>query len=251
MPTQYRYLLHTNGPALWPEHKPAEEIEALKASTVEGVWEATYQGNPSPPGGSVFKRAWWRGKNRYDATDQGLINRCVGRWISWDTGLKDKADTDFSAYTVGELLPDYILVIRQVEQERLEFPDLPSQMESVARQFNRDEKLRGLLIEDKVSGTSSFQTLQATAPEWLRVLLIAFNPTVDKVTRASQGAVWCRNDCVLLPWPSDAVPWLVDFEDQLFTFPGAVNDDMVDSLSQLLLYLENLLADGWRARRGM
>lgn len=251
MATQFRYLLHENGPALWPEHKPTAEVLALQATTPEATWEATYQGNPTPPGGTVFKRSWWREANRYDATDPAFYNSCVARWISWDTALKDKESSDYSAYTVGELTPDYRLLVRQVEQERWEFPDLPAQMETVARQHNRDEKLRGLIIEDRMSGTSAFQTLAATAVGWLRDMLVAFNPTVDKVTRASQGAVWCKNGCVWLPWPSAAVTWLVDFEDQLFTFPGAVHDDMVDSFSQLLLYLENLLAEGWRARQGI
>lgn len=250
MATQYRFLLHQQGPALWPEHKPLSEVEALHATTPDPIWEATYQGNPTPPGGQVFKRGWWSGKNRYDPGDIGLVNICVGRWISWDTGLKDKETTDYSSYTVGELLPDYRLVVRKVHRERWEFPDLPAQMETVARQYNLDGKLRGLIIEDRVSGTSAYQTLAATAADWLRAILIAFNPTVDKTSRAQQGAVWCKNDCVLLPRPHPLVPWLIDFEDELFTFPGSTNDDQVDGFSQLLLYLENLLSEGWRARQG-
>ena len=246
--TNYRVLVHKNGPALWPEHKPLAEVVSLQATTPEAIWEATYQGNPTPPGGQVFKRGWWTGKNRYHADEESLKILTVARWISWDTGLKAKDTSDYSAFTVGELQPDYRLIIRQVQRERWEFPDLPAQMETVARRYNYDGKLRGLIIEDKVSGTSAYQTLMASAADWLRRILIAFQPVGDKIQRAQQAAVWCKNECVLLPQPSVAVPWLVDFEDELFTFPGATHDDQVDSLDQLILYLENLLAEGWRAR---
>lgn len=236
---------------LWPEHKPIQEVLDLRATTPDPIWSATYQGHPTPPGGQVFRRSWWTGKNRYDPADLGLVNMCVGRWISWDTGLKAKETNDYSSYTVGELLPDYRLVVRRVARDRWEFPDLPAQMETVARQFNLDGKLRGLIIEDKVSGTSAYQTLMASAADWLKRVLIAFQPVGDKTQRAQQGAVWCKNDCVLLPQPHALVPWLVDFEDELFTFPGSTHDDQVDGFSQLLLYLENLLAEGWRARNNI
>lgn len=243
-------LLHENGPALWPELKSSAQVEELRLTTPENIWEGTYQGNPTPPGGSVFRRGWWDGANRYDATDRALVNTCIGRWISWDTGLKDKTTADFTVGLVGELWPDYRLAIRYVKQHRIEFPELPQEMDRLAKRYNRDGKLRGVLVEDKASGTSAYQTLMATSQDWLKAILTAFNPTVDKLTRANQAAVWCRNDCVLLPWPSEAVPWLIDFEEELFDFPNVSYDDQVDALSQLVIWLENLLAEGWRARNG-
>ena len=60
--------------------------------------------------------------------------------------------------------------------------------------------------------------------------------------------MWCKNGSVLLPAPSAGAPWLVDFEDELFTFPAAANDDQVDAFSQLIIYIENLLAEGFHAR---
>jgi hypothetical protein len=42
----------------------------------------------------------------------------------------------------------------------------------------------------------------------------------------------------------------LDFEDELFDFPNSAFMDQVDAFSQLIIYTENLLAEGWRARRG-
>lgn len=68
--------------------------------------------------------------------------------------------------------------------------------------------------------------------------------------RAQQAALWCKRGCVLLPRPSDAAPWLADFERQLFGFPDVEYKDMVDAFSQICIYVENYLAEGWRARGG-
>lgn len=250
MPT-YRHLLHSDGPALWPRHKPLAEVLELQATTPELVWSGTYQGVPTPPGGYVFKRSWWPADRRYDIGDTYIKNLTYSRYISWDTGLKDKEDedTDFTAYTVAELWPDYRLGIRFVKQERLEFPLLADAITQAAAVWNYDEKLTGILIEDKASGTSALQTLAASADPWIRPLLIPFLPTTDKVTRANQAAVWCRNGCVQLPLPARELGWLIDFEDELFNFPQAAHDDRTDSFTQLILYLEHILEAGRRARQ--
>lgn len=251
MPQTFRHLLHRNGPALWAENKPLEEVLELKATTPPSIWEGTYQGNPTAPEGTIYLREWWEGKNRYDPADQAIKNRTVGRWLSWDTGLKDDDTNAYSSMVVGELQPDYTLVTRLVYRERLTFPNLPEKIAHFAKIYNRDNKLKGVLIEDKASGTSAYQTLKNTAESWLSSLLIAFMPTEDKTTRSQQAAVWCRNNCILLPYPTDETPWLLDFEDELFDFPGSVYKDQVDAFAQLILWLENLLTEGWRARNAI
>lgn len=245
----HRVLVHRNGPTLWPEHKPLAEVLALKGTTPEPVWEATYQGNPSPPGGYVFKRDWWTGRGRYDHADTKSGYRVIGRWISWDTAEKDTETAAFTVGAVGELLADYSLQLRHIYRDRLEFPALPPQIESLARLYNQDGKLNGILIEDKSSGTSAYQTLKASAPEWLKSLLTAFQPSGNKTQRAQQAAVWCSNGMVALPHPGDSCIWLMDFEDELFNFPQAAFKDQVDAFSQMIIYLENFLAEGFRARQ--
>jgi phage terminase large subunit-like protein len=197
-----------------------------------------------------FRREWWRGRNRYDATDPAYGNRCIARYISWDTGLKDKKTSAYSAAVVLELLPDYRLLVREVWREKLIFPDLVPEIEGLARRYNRDGKLRGVLIEDKASGISAYQTIQETSPAWLREITIPFEPHGDKSQRGQQAAVWCKLDCVLHPAPSERAPWLYDFEAELFAAPEAEYMDQHDAYVQGIIYLEHLLAEGWRARTG-
>ncbi|MBK7918418.1 MAG: hypothetical protein IPJ94_19605 [Chloroflexi bacterium] len=53
---------------------------------------------------------------------------------------------------------------------------------------------------------------------------------------------------MLLPYPTADLYWLIDFEEELFSFPQAAHDDRVDSFTQLILYLEHILAAGRQAR---
>jgi predicted phage terminase large subunit-like protein len=219
----------------------AELDETTQDQLLRGLWV-------TDPGGKPFKRVWWRGKNRYDRTVSSAV---ISRWISWDTAFKDKNSSDYSAYLVAELMADYRLRLKWVRRERLTFPELPEEMEIVAEVHNRDGRLSGVLIEDRASGTSAYQTLAATAPEWLREILVPFQPRGSKLERARQAGVWCKRGCVLMPRPGETAPWLYDFAEELFNFPDVAHDDRVDALSQLILYLEYYLAEGWRAREAM
>ena len=249
--TLHEVVIHNRGPALWPDHKPLDEVLELQRSTPELVWEGTYQGRPTPPGGFIFKRDWWRNSNRYDPSHPDRPT-AWGRYISWDTALKDdpKNDTDYSSFTVGDLWPDYRLAVTFSLSQRMEFPELSDAITYWGKEYNRDGLLNAILIEDKASGTSAIQTLQRMADPEIAPLIVPFVPTTDKVTRAKQASVYCKRDCVQFPIPGLSVPWLPDFEQELFSFPQGAHDDRVDSFSQLILYIENLLDYGYHARRG-
>src|SRR5574340_1265022 len=132
MPRHYRVLLHDQGPVLWPEHKPLQEVLDLRAHTLDEVWYGTYQGIPTAPAGTVFRKAWYRGCNRYDALDRSLIHRCVARYMAWDTADKDGPQNAFTACVIGDLLPTYHLLIREVYRSHLAFPELPEEIERMA-----------------------------------------------------------------------------------------------------------------------
>lgn len=234
---------------LWPEHKPPAEVLKLRATTPEMTWEALYQGNPTPAGGYVFRRDWWSGHNRY-ATDV-FPGRVVARYQSWDFAEKDKETNDFSVCITADILADYRMLIRHVYRDRITFDVVPQTVIALARQWNRDGLLRNVIIEDKSSGTPAYQTVKATAEEWLKPLLIAYQPMGGKVERANAASVWCANGMVWLPQPADVTPWLMDLEDELFAFPQGTHDDQADALSQAVIFCEHILATGYRSRGGI
>lgn len=232
----------------------AEFLAEEEATLPEDWFAQEYMCQFSQAGDAVFKASWYeRGANRYNAEDLSLPRRCIGRWTSWDTGMKDKETSDYASGLVAELSPAYVLQVRHVTRKRLKFPDLVGEIESNARQWNYDGKLRGVVIEDKVSGTSAYQTLaSATADPWLARLVVPFNPPGSKVHRGSLAGVWCKNGMVQIPHPSEAVPWLSTFESELFAFPNVQYDDQVDTFTQLILYLEatqKIMSTGFHARQ--
>lgn len=223
-------------------------------STYRQEWLAEFVQDGTNP----FDGEWWaNGRNRFSAVDRANRNRIIARWLSFDTAMKDKDSSDYTSCTVGELTRDYKLQIRHVWREHLRFPDLVAAIERSYVEWNVDGKLHAIIIEDRVSGTSAYQTLVASTrnPDLAR-MCVAYNPgQMSKRARASLAAVWCKNDCIELPYPSDSViGWLPSFEAELFSFTGTVqddHDDQVDSFTQLVLYLEEsqkILSTGYYAR---
>lgn len=244
------------GEALCPERYPIEKLERKKKRLTGRFWTALYSQSPKPGEGSVFLKAWWEGqKNRYNPDDTAIKNRVIGRWIFFDTALKNKATSDPTAYCVVELMPDYRLNVRRMEQSQILGALVPNKIETVATQWNQDGKLRGIIVEDKASGITAIQTLQLSAPVWLRKILIPFEPKGDKEFRATQAAVWCERDCIQFPQPSESnAGWYTDFLDeengQLWIFPNAEHDDLVDTFSMAVIYLEHFIKQGFEARLG-
>jgi phage terminase large subunit-like protein len=236
------------GSLLWPKRFGEKENSAAKVDLGARGYAGQHGQRPGPQGGNIYQVEWWRnGRNRYRYAD--VEKEVIARWLSWDTAFKDGADNDTSALTVWELLADYHLILRQASWHRLQFPQLASAIEEEAWRWMYDGKLRGIVIEDKASGISALQTIGQSAKAEICCLLVAFQPgQTSKAGRARQASLWCERDCVWLPEPSKDVPWLFDFEDQLYKFPAARVKDAVDSMGQAILFLENLLAEGGRAR---
>lgn len=219
-------------PTIQKAYKLAKE--RLPDAVFAQEWDALFV----TPGGTVFQNVWF--------TERTTAHQVSERYISWDTALKDKEQNDLSAYSVGEISPDYRLHLVEGWKEHLAFPDLPGEIQRGAERWNFDGKLKGVIIEDKGSGTSAIQVLRASAPEWLRDKIFEFQPQGDKVARANEAAIWCKLGCVLLPpiGPS----WLFDFERNLFAFPAVLHDDDIDAFTQLILYLKYYLSYGFDTR---
>ncbi|MGK2898832.1 MAG: terminase large subunit domain-containing protein [Burkholderiaceae bacterium] len=212
-----------------------------RAQLLEGRWVRDTSAQP-------FRREWFTRRNRYTPGDTDLMRKTVARYISWDTAFKDKDDSAYTAAVVVELTADYRLAVVEVWRAKLQFPDLIPAMEAVTERHNRDGKLRGIIVEDRASGVSALQTLAAAGTSATADMLVPFEPKGSKVERAQQAAVWAKLDTIMLPSPSGAVPWLADFEAELFTFPLGADKDQVDAFDQIVLYLEHMLAAGHHAR---
>lgn len=245
------------GEALCPERYSLAKLRKMERRIGAYYFGALFQQRPQPAAGAIFKRDWWdKEATRYDGADRAVRNRVLARWIVYDTALKDGATNDYSAAAVWELWPDYRLAIRHMWNERIQSALLPERMEADAVEWNKDGKLRGLVIEDKGSGTNAIQTLRMAAPAWLADMIFEFMPTGTKEYRARLASIWCERGCVLLPTPSIANGnWYNTLLDpgqgQLWLFPYAAHDDMVDTISSGIMYLEHYIKEGWDLRQSV
>src|SRR3990167_2073502 len=188
MPVSYQVKLH-DSPVIWPEMKPESEVLALRDTTIEYVWQTTYQSKLFNPKGNVVKREWFN--DRF-----GEIGVPIGRWISFDTALSDTESSAKSAMVAGALMPDYRLKIIDVWAERVQFPQLLNIIKNFANKHNEGGLLKSVIIEGKVSGISAAQTLRQSSDEWLSQKIQLFTQRYDKETRLSQAALWCSLGCV-------------------------------------------------------
>lgn len=244
MPVEVRrYLVHEDGPALWPAHFPLEKILRLKQTTPEFEWETTYQCNATIAGGTIFQE-WWFEESRYHI---GKIdfNAVPSRYISLDTAEEDSETSAYTAAVIGDLWPDYRLGIRHVERKRMQVPDLEEFVTNLINTYGAS----AIIIENKSSGRTLIQTLKRTLPAKLARKIVPINPKVGKEERAKEASPWCKNGSVLLPHPDQDALWLKDFEKELWNFPQSTYADQVDAFSQLVLHLQNYLRIGLNKRR--
>lgn len=239
------------GEALCPQRYNVAALQRIEQNVSENTWWSLYQQEPRPAGGAVYQRAWWESdENRFDPCNPAFRNACIARFISWDTALKDNPEAAYTSAVVIEVSPDYRAYVRDVHVEHLKYPDLMERIQQLAVRYNFDNKLHSVIIEDKASGISALQDLRKNAPAWLKAKVRGFSPeTASKVARAHEAAIRCKNGSVLLPFPTDETKWLLDFEDELFSFPGSLRMDRVDAFTQLILCLEDILILGERGRR--
>jgi phage terminase large subunit-like protein len=235
MPTSVK--LH-GGTTIWPERMSEAWALGIKAETPDHVWETTWQGHPTNPKGEIYKREWFSHRFRMGE------GKPIARWISGDTALSDSESSAESAFSVGELMPDYTLRLIHVWGDHVTFPNLVEATKSLIYKYN-DKVFRGVIIEKKASGHSLLQVLKQLR---LEVPILEYTPLESKIARWISSAVWCSNGMVQLPQPDDKIPWLFDFEQDLFNAPGVAFTDRLDSFSQLILFLSNLLSEGLKAK---
>jgi predicted phage terminase large subunit-like protein len=142
---------------------------------------------------------------------------------SWDTAIKVDASSDFSVCAtllVDEHRNYYLL---EVLRDRVLYPELKAHAISQAEKHKPDT----ILIEEAGLGRTLVKDLKAAGLPAVGVV-----PEGDKETRVSIQLEKFANRQMFFP---EQAPWLVDFENELFAFPGRY-DDQVDALIQALAY---------------
>jgi predicted phage terminase large subunit-like protein len=232
-----------SGELLWPDRFGPDEIEDLKRSLGSYAAAGQLQQRPSPAGGGIFKRHWFkyiqpRGANlppvEVRLPDGSVISipaievppGAVQETIqSWDCSFKD---LDTSDYVVGQSWGRAGACYLLGDQVRGHM-DCPATVKAVRELRAKWPGTSAILIEDKANGSAVIQMLQNEVPGILPV-----NPGGGKIARAMAISPFVEAGNVYLPHP-DCVPWVNDFIEEFVQFPNGAHDDQVDAMTQALL----------------
>ncbi|MFC4272782.1 phage terminase large subunit [Sneathiella chungangensis] len=204
-----------------PLHAERESLEILEGIRKEaGIYdfEAQYQQNPAPPGGTLFKKKWLR---LY--TDVIYLEKFDSIVDSWDTAAGTGPNNAYSCCTSWGIRGGRYFLL-DCQRFKLEYPELLKTIVELAH----IHKANAVLVEHASSGIQVYQNLQHT-----NVPAIPIKPTGDKESRAKMATPIVEAGKVFLP---EKAEWLQTFEHEIFSFPGSKYADQVDSMTQFLLW---------------
>lgn len=216
------------GEALWPAVTTADKIRKVR-EIAEGTFWSIYQQVPQPPGGSLFKAAWF---DRWETIDVR-----PGRFFqSWD--FRHGGPKDSGSYVVGLLFwqydsePDtlYIVSARRARWK----PDESAQQFVATQQRPLWSKAEVILVENKGDGVMILSMSRGRYP------VQAVSPSGSKVSRARVVVPYVARGSCLLPIAEIAGddPWIDAFIGEVTLFSdlgsGTGNDDFVDAMTQAL-----------------
>lgn len=206
------------GEALWPWKFDLDNLRKKKRTLGSTYWAAIHQQNPVIDGGNIIKEHWFR---TYDVLPK------VGEWgMSWDLSFGSKKKK--ASYVVGQVWlksgPNYFIV-DQV-RDKLEFTEGCNAIERLIEKY---PQCRIVLIEKKANGAATLNTLQSRYSR-----LKPVDPGGDDKEQrllACASLFECGN-----VWLPRQASWKKDYVEELTTFPASVNDDQVDTTTQMLNY---------------
>lgn len=204
---------------LWQDKFNLTELQRIKNAIGSHHFEALYQQNPSASEGEILKRAWWKYYKELPKTHDRIIQ-------SWDTAFETGKSNDYSVcQTWLETKAGFYLI--DIWREKVEFPELNRQVKILYNKF----KPNAVLIEKKASGHSLIQELKRETTIPIREV----TPDKDKTARVNAITPTIEAGNVFL---LENALWLHDFIDECSKFPHSKHDDQVDTMSQVLNYLQ-------------
>lgn len=206
------------GEALWPARYPLPALVDLK-NRLKGSYYALFQQEPQPEEGTIFKIGYFDRLRHENIPERKTFSYVLS---AWDTAFKDKESADYSATVTAGILGNRIYIL-DAWRERLEFPALNSAIRA-RWELHRPNWIG---IEDKGSGTSAVQTIQAAT---LLPIVPVSTGGLSKEERARLVSGLCQSGRVVIP----ATAWGDALLDELIRFPTGAHDDFVDAFVYVL-----------------
>nr|WP_133309152.1 phage terminase large subunit [Aeribacillus pallidus] len=222
------------GEALCPELGFDEQwAEDKKREVGSRTWAALFQQRPTPAGGNVFKKEWFKfyvlnpmQKREWGLSDDVVVLPKIfdKQAQSWDCTFKDSETSDYVAGQVWAKKKADFFLLDQVH-DRLNFP---ATIKAIKHLTDKWPNAKAKYIEDKANGSAVIQTLQHEISG-----IVPVEPEGGKEARANAVSPFVEAGNVYLPHPN-ICPWVNDFLEEAAAFPNGKHDDMVDAMTQAL-----------------
>jgi len=210
-----------NGQLLSPKTDKMQILQNLESEIGSRNFAAQYLQTPLPASCNLLSES----DISYYETMPDAVAYFV---ISWDTAIKVSEHTDYSVGTCWAVANDHFYLISMIRQ-KMTYPLLKNEVQKQADKY----KPKYLLIEDKASGQSIIQDLRLMGYSNIKPI----KPVGDKVTRFASVVPMFQGGRVLLPKNSTFNSILLK---ELTSFPNSIHDDIVDSVSQFLIFAKEI-----------
>ena len=214
------------GELLWPDRFGPEEVATLKLNLGTYGYSGQCQQRPSPLGGGMFKRSWFKYWKQVAPTIieyKGIRVEpmALSKFITVDLACSTKNVADWTVIAVWAFTQDNPrrLLLMDMHRERMEGPDI---VPCIRRMM---ERWQASIVWIESSGFQ-LALVQQAKREGLPVRELLSDK--DKVARALAATPMV--ECGRVYFPEKAL-WLADLEHELLTFPASKHDDMVDVVS--------------------
>lgn len=217
-PRSKKKIVYKEGDLLWPEREGEKEVEEQRVYLGPWAFAAQYQQSPSPLGGGILKRDWFK---RYSQAD--LPNPMMMIVASWDLTFKDTGDSDVCGHVWGVSEVKRFLLDRV--KRKMTFLETLSAIQALNESWNPDVTL----IEDKANGPAVINVLENKIAG-----LVPIDPgksSKEERCHAISGQAEAGN--IYLPQDAE---WSEQFLKTVCLFPAGKDTDDVDAMTQAIQY---------------
>ena len=207
--------IDADGRALWPERYDLDHLMSIRADVGSRVFEALYQGRPTPDEGGFFRREW------FQVTDKPFGEHAY-RCRYWDKA----ATAGGGDWTTGVLIAseDGRYCVEDVVHVQYGPKEVQDVIRRTAEQDGRNVRIR----MEQEPGSSGVEVIDLYA----RRILAGYDFRPDKVTGSKElragplaAALECGNVSLLRG------QWNREYIQEFCEFPLGAHDDQVDATS--------------------
>ena len=221
---------------MFPERFGEAQVKELERTLGSYGSAGQLQQRPAPRGGGILRLDWFR-------YWRNLPPQLEFRVITADTAQKTGEANDYSVLQCwGRSTVGQAVMLDQI-RGKWESPELIIKTRAFWLKHLNDTlpvyqkaALRGLYVEDKVSGTGLIQTLRREG-----VAVVPVQRNKDKISRGHDAAPFIESGNCLLP---EDAPWLSDFLAEVESFPSGAHDDQLDPMLDAINLVQRIPASG-------